>query len=296
MLVAIIVLINLLIGLGLYRLIETKLSTIELSPATQHIRSLKRQKSMITELEKRYPLDIMAGKKVQIGQMVILYAYGLVLVGASLMILPVSFFLKFLFFIVIAGLPLVCLEVWRQSVIHKIDLDMLNFLQVLNVSFQVEEDIIKAFYQAESTLKNIYLKRLLSRFNVHVRKGLAIELAFRLLEQDAMHTYLKYIFVHFEESYFRRGNVAKLIANLEMEYTAIQIEINKRKLELKQERVVMLAMGGLLTIIGNAVMNSHDYLKSFYVARHWEDKILLIWFVTLFITLWVYMKGRNVDY
>lgn len=289
-------LINIIIGCCLYHLISVKLLAIERRPMTQHVRSLSRQWSLIAQIEKRYPLDIMIGKKIEWGQVVVFFVYGLIVAFPLLLIIPVPVTIKGLLLLVSAGTPFVVLEIWRQSVIHKIDSDLLNFLQVLNVSFQVEEDVIKAFYQAETTLKNPYLKRLLSRFNVHVRKGLAIDLAFRLLEQDAMHTYLKYIFVHFEESYFRRGNVAKLIANLEMEYTAIQIEINKRKLELKQERVVMLSMGVVLTIIGKAVMNSHDYLKLFYVSKGWEDKIILIWSFTLMVTLWVYMKGRNVDY
>lgn len=260
------------------------------------LESIKHQKTLLGKLKARYPLDIMYGQKRSDKMIVSYFLYYLFFVSVIIGTRPITVIVKAILIAILVSIPFIVMEIWRQRCIHSIDQEMLNFLQTLSLNFQIEEDVLKALDKTQSLTTNPYIKRLLMRFNLHVKKGLSVEQAFIYLQKDALHTYLNYIFVNLEETYSRRGDVLKLITHIELEYTAIQIEINKRRIELKQERVMMAIMLVVLTLIGYAVFQSHDYLRDFYVKYQWIDEIVLIWLTTLIVSILVYMKGHNVDY
>ncbi len=178
--------------------------------------------------------------------------------------------------------PYLVLEFKLLQIEYGIDGEILTFLQYVNASLQQSEDLIKALKYAERMTKNTYLRNLLRLFNKSIQAGLDERLAFQQFYRLSGHDYMRYVVLNFEQVYFRRGNLLKLVSGLEQEYTAIQVEINKRKIELKQDRAIAMISLGIVVLTARKVMTDNDYILSFYLTSG-AGKTLVAMMVLIFI-------------
>ncbi|MBF4695464.1 hypothetical protein [Fusibacter ferrireducens] len=220
---------------------------------------------------------------------VILSTFALYWVG-----LPLLF--KVIFMTLNMALPYFILEISLGKVEYEIDGELLGFLQSISASLHQTEDLIKALKYAEKMAQNRYIKNLLVTFNTSIQSGLDEKLAFQYFYKFAGHDYLKYIVLNLEQVYFRRGNLIKLISGLEQEYTAIQVEINKRKIELKQDRILTLASMLIVLMTAYKIVNSNDYIKLYYLTSDIGKMLLGIMGISYVLGIILVVKATQIKY
>ncbi len=194
------------------------------------------------------------------------------------------------------ALPYIMLEFSLSKVEYEIDGDILGFLQSISASLHQTEDLIKALKYAEKMIQNRYIKNLLTTFNTSIQSGLDEKLAFQYLYKFSSHDYLKYIVLNLEQVYFRRGNLIKLISGLEQEYTAIQVEINKRKIELKQDRVLTLLSLLIVLLTAYKVVNSNDYIMNYYLTTNIGKTLLGLMSIAYVLGIILVVKATQIKY
>ena len=194
------------------------------------------------------------------------------------------------------ALPYIMLEFSLSKVEYEIDGDILSFLQSISASLHQTEDLIKALKYAEKMIQNRYIKNLLTTFNTSIQSGLDEKLAFQYLYKFSSHDYLKYIVLNLEQVYFRRGNMIKLISGLEQEYTAIQVEINKRKIELKQDRVLTLLSLLVVLLTAYKVVNSNDYIMNYYLTTNIGKTLLGLMSIAYVLGIILVVKATQIKY
>lgn len=207
---------------------------------------------------------------------------------------PILF--KCIFMTLNSAIPYFILEISLGKVEYEIDGELLGFLQSINASLHQTEDLIKALKYAEKMVQNRYIKNLLVTFNTSIQSGLDEKLAFQYFYKFSGHDYLKYIVLNLEQVYFRRGNLIKLISGLEQEYTAIQVEINKRKIELKQDRILTLMSMLIVLLTAYKIVNSNDYIKTYYMTSNIGKMLLGLMGIAYVLGIILVIKATQIKY
>lgn len=210
--------------------------------------------------------------------------------------LRIPLLFKVILVLINTGLPFIILEIGLAHIEKAIDGELLGFLQSLNASLHQTEDLIKALKYSEKTVQNKYLKELLSNFNGSIYSGLDEKVAFQHFHRFAGHDYLKYIVLNLEQVYFRRGNLVKLVSGLEQEYTAIQVEMNKRKIELRQDRALTIGSMLLVLLTAYMVVKANDYIMTYYLLTSTGKSLLCLLGIAYALGIFIVIRAAHIRY
>ena len=140
---------------------------------------------------------------------------------------------------------------------------------------------------------NKYILKVLAEFNQYIKFGVAPSLAFIRIRSMIRNEYLKYLFLNVEIVYTRRGNVIELMKALENEYTSIQIEINKRKVELSHERKMTAVALMMVVLTTLKIIRDNDYILAYY-KQH--DAIIYIIASFVLLGIGIIIKANITKY
>lgn len=193
--------------------------------------------------------------------------------------------------------PLFLLELRIQWVHREIDKAMMPFFSAVNSNLLQNSDLIKALSIVPKLVKCPYLVNGIERFNITIKAGLSQEKAFSILLTQTSHVYLKYVFLNMEQAFIKRGDVVKLMSQLEEEYTLVQVEGQKRRYEIRQYRRYAWFALSLVGVIGYRLMTQQDYMGAFYSETSWGKSTLCMTGFLLFISLMALMRLslKNID-
>lgn len=186
--------------------------------------------------------------------------------------------------------PLFILELRIQWVHRQIDKAMVPFFSAVNSNLLQSSDLIKALSVVPKLVQCPYMIKGIERFNITIKAGLSQEKAFSILLSQTSHVYLKYVFLNMEQAFIKRGDVVKLMSQLEEEYTLVQVEGQKRRYEIRQYRRYAWFALGLVGFIGHRIMSQQDYMKLFYSETEWGHVTLRLVGILLFIALLALMR------
>lgn len=156
------------------------------------------------------------------------------------------------------------LESRRISIHEAIDKEMLPFMSQLNAFLIQESNLIKAIAQIAKSPQKGYIKDSLEEFSIAIKSGLSPEIAFSHLRQTTHHSYLSYVYLNMEQAFLKQGDILTLMGELEDEYTAIQIQNEKRLVSLRQHKKMALFSIGLMIFTLYKLMTSNDFFYSYY--------------------------------
>lgn len=153
----------------------------------------------------------------------------------------------------------------RLSYIDRcIDKSLLGYFASINAHLLEKQDLISALNQTEKSNISAFIKNDLHIFNASIRAGMPVQLAFDQLLKMTHHPYLKYVYLNIEQAFLKRGDVIALMGALEEEYTLIQIEHNKRRIELDQYKKMTWISLGIVSLTAWRVLQTHDYIRYYY--------------------------------
>lgn len=228
---------------------------------SNEMKSYKTKKKIKSKIEQRYITQTFLESFIQMDELVLFY-----LIWCVLCLSLAAIFSGFISLGLIL-LPIVLLEYRLDKIDLSIDRSLLQLLSQVNARLAQSEDLMAALRASQNHIDNPYIKKTLIKFNQSIRLGLSPQHAFQSIQATIHNDYFKYVFLNIEQVYLRRGNVSELMRAIENEYTSIQIEVNKRKLELTQEKHLTLLSIVLLLFITLKIMNDQDYIKQ-YLSAH----------------------------
>ena len=190
-------------------------------------------------------------------------------------------------------LPIVIMEKWLTQIDLSIDKGNYQLLTSLNSRLIKDEDIIHALRDVYKTIENKYIKHKLNTFNRAIKIGLPPELVFSQFQEETQNEYLKYIFLNIEIVYLRRGDISDLMRALELEYTSIQTEVNKRKVELEHEKNMTAISVMLVLMTALKIVSDNDYISDFYKQYpHW----IIVFSIVILLGLSIVFRAGKVKY
>ena len=244
-------------------------------------------------LNRRYLILTGLDKKVTYNDLIIFYIYWCAM-GILILLLffeQIAVIIGILLCWII--IPIVILEKWLTRIDLSIDKGVYQLLTSLNSRLIKDEDIIKALRDVEITIENKHLKHKLNVFNRAIKIGLPPGLVFNQFQDETQNEYLKYIFLNIEIVYLRRGDIGELMRALELEYTSIQTEVNKRKVELEHEKNLTSLSVVLVLITVYKIISSNDYISHFYD----QHPNLIVFFSVFFLLgLGVVFRASKIKY
>ena len=199
-------------------------------------------------------------------------------------------------YVLMALAPIFNFNYRKNKVSTHIEQNILSFLQLLYAGYLQSGDVLQAIQYCSQHVSNPILKERLVQFNFNIQKGLNPSVAFEQLRNNSMHDYFAYIILNIEQSYERRGNTLELIHGLQMEYSSIRIELNKRQIELKQERTLLMICTIVFWGVWYYMYKTNSYLWSFYTDNHLAVYIVATLITTFAITLFILFKGDKLKY
>lgn len=225
------------------------------------MKSYKIKQKISSKIEQRYIIQTFLEPYIQIEELGMFYliwcALCLSLIGHLTWILVIALIV----------LPILALEYRLDKIDLSVDRSLFQLLSQLNARLAQSEDLMAALRASQSHMHNPYIKKTLIKFNQSIRLGLSPQQAFQSVQSTIHNAYFKYVFLNIEQVYLRRGNVTELMRAIENEYTSIQIEVNKRKLELTQEKHLTLFSVVMLFLITLKIMNDQDYIKQYLLGH-----------------------------
>lgn len=235
-------------------------------PSKVHHQSFIVHRAWLYKLERRYSIQTFLEEWLGHGRLAKFWGCWALIVMTGLYFINMPIGVKILFWIMGMCLPAVILE-WRLEWIdNNIDKTLFTFLSKANACLIQNEDLINALLEVERSITNVYIRKGLKVFNTAIRAGVSSEVAFSILLDATHHDYLRYIYLNLEQVHLRQGDVIELLRALENEYTAIQIELNKRKIELQHDRNLTLFSFMLVVLTAMRIIKTHDYIVTFYLS------------------------------
>lgn len=187
--------------------------------------------------------------------------------------------------------------IWRLGKLtDQLESHMLSFMQNLHAGFLQSGEMIQALKYCSDHSNSEYIKRLLERFLYNILKGMSPNLAFEQLRTDSHHDYFAYVILNLEQIYHRRGKVLELIQNLQNEYTAIKIELNKRHVELRQEKAFVIICTSIFWGVWYYMFYSNSYLWAFYMDNELYIYVFATLVATLAVTVFMIVKSNHLKY
>lgn len=269
MMIEIIILVTNLMGLILsYLIIINYMDTQEITGYSKKIHSLTKSRKWIDFLQHRYVDQLLLSEYVHIKEMLAYYAvFIFTVLSLRLFIVNPNLVVNLLIVIALI-LPIVALEQYRKIIDRKIDKGIFQLLTQINARLIKSEDILMAISESEKALNNKPILYLVKQFNQTIKVGLPPELAFEKIQSQSLNEYFCYLFTNINLVYQRRGNVIDLIKALENEYTSIQIEINKRKMELEHDRNMIGLSLLIVFFITYKITIDNDYIITFFKVHN----------------------------
>lgn len=272
-LLGLLLLFNILSKANNYRIF--KRMTVELS-------SYKPRVHFIDRLESRYLVQTQLDRFISFETFKHACMVWLAIVLVFVILVPMDFLLSLIMVILFMSLPFLLIEKYLKWVDIKIDQGIFELLNQINARLIKNDDVLAAIRDAQEVVKNKHVLCIVEKFNQMIKVGIPTSQAFKIIQTSIHNDYLKYVFINIEIVLSRRGNVPALMKALENEFTSIQIEVNKRKVELEYEKNMMLFSILLVALTVYKIVSDHDY-----ILQYFQKNSAMVYLVFAFILLGV---------
>ncbi len=151
---------------------------------------------------------------------------------------------------------------------REIENGIVGFLGCLNSRLMVDNDIVTALENTQHIVPTKGIRRLLREFSVALTISCNPTLAFEKM-RGIHNSYLRYVFINLQNVLDSWGEARELVRELENEYISVQIEINKGRVELQNDKVMTYLGLGLTAITAFNIVGNDAAMMSFYAERPW---------------------------
>lgn len=249
---------------------------------TVELNSYKPRVDFMSKIESRYLNQTQLDRFISFETFTQAYVVWLAVVILSIFLIRIDFRLSLFMGFAMIIIPILLIEKYLKWVDIKIDQGIFELLNQINARLVKNDDILAATRDAQEVIKNKHVLCIIENFNQMIKVGIPASQVFKIIQASIHNDYLKYVFINIEIVLSRRGNIPALMKALENEFTSIQIEVNKRKVELEYEKNMMAFSILLVALTVFKIVSDHDYILLYYQRNSY-----MIYLVFSFIALGV---------
>ena len=156
-----------------------------------------------------------------------------------------------------------------------------EFISVLNRWCSVKEDIFYAFEKSVDSGIGEPLKTFVRDMVIQVRRGIEPSEALEILQLKVDNVQFRDFIVNVKQNIRHRGDIIKLLTNLEAQFYKIEEEYNRRKISTYKDRGVVFCVMFAVLFIAYIFIKSNPAIEQFYFTTD-NGKLLLTLFSLLY--------------
>jgi len=178
-------------------------------------------------------------------------------------------------------IPVFILDIMGKYNSEKIRRQLAGFISVLNRWCAVKEDIFYAFEKSVESGIGEPLKTFIKDMVIQVNCGIEPLEALDMLQMKVDNAQFRDFLVNIKQNIRHRGDIRKLLSNLEGQFYKIEEEYNRRKISTYKDRLLIYFIMFSVLFIGYFFLKSSPKVEGFYL-RTFTGKSLLTFFCLLY--------------
>jgi Flp pilus assembly protein TadB len=190
---------------------------------------------------------------------------------------PSVIIISFLFSLI----PVLALDLMARYNSELIRRRLAEFISVLNRWCSVKEDIFYAFEKSVDSGIGEPLKTFIRDMVIQVRRGIEPVEALEILQLKVDNVQFKDFVVNIKQSIKHRGDIIKLLENLETQFYKIEEEYNRRRISTYRDRMLVYFVMFAVLFIAYFFIKSNPQIEQFYLFST-QGKSLLTLFCILY--------------
>lgn len=191
-------------------------------------------------------------------------------------------------------LPAFVLDLMGRYNSEKVRRRLAEFISVLNRWCAVKEDIFFAFEKAVNSGIDEPLKTFVRDMVIQVNRGIEPTEALDILQMKVDNSQFKDFVVNIKQAIRHRGDIIKLLTNLESQFYKIEEEYNRRKISTYRDRLVLYFVMFAVIFIAFYFIKLNPKVEHFYMETV-QGKSLLMGFSILYAAGF-YLTFRITDF
>jgi len=208
---------------------------------------------------------------------ILIFAIAFKLTFNVLLFVPSAVVVSLLFSLI----PLFVLDImgkYNSEIIRK---RLAEFISVLNRWCAVKEDIFYAFEKSVDSGIGEPLKTFIRDMVIQVNRGIDPMEALDILWMKVDNIQFRDFIINIKQNIKHRGNIRRLLSNMEEQFYKIEEEYNRRKISTYVDRMLLYIIMFTVLFAGYFFLKSNPLVKEFYVSTV-QGKLLLTLFTVLY--------------
>lgn len=177
--------------------------------------------------------------------------------------------------------PLFLLDLLARFNSESIRRRLAEFVSVLNRWCSVKEDIFYAFEKSIDSGIGEPLKTFIRDMAIQVNRGIEPVEALEILQMKVDNIQFKDFIVNVKQNIKHRGDIIKLLTNLENQFYKIEEEYNRRRISTYRDRILIFCVMFAVLFIAYFFIKSNPRIEQFYLLTV-GGKMLLTLFSLLY--------------
>lgn len=204
----------------------------------------------------------------------------------SVLLKPLYDLLKFVPSVVVISflfsmMPVLGLDLMARYNSELIRKRLAEFISVLNRWCSVKEDIFYAFEKSVDSGIGEPLRTFIRDMVIQVRRGIEPVEALEMLQLKVDNIQFRDFIVNIKQTIKHRGDIIKLLDNLENQFYKIEEEYNRRRISTYKDRLLVYSVMFAVLFIAYYFIQSNPQIKQFYLFSV-QGKALLTLFSILY--------------
>lgn len=193
-------------------------------------------------------------------------------------------------------LPIFILDLMCRHNSEKIRRKLAEFISVLNRWCAVKEDIFFAFEKSIDSNIGMPLKTFIRDMVIQVEHGIEPLDALEILMMKVDNAQFKDFIINIKQSVRYRGDIRRLLTNLENQFYKIEEEFNRRKISTYKDRMLIYIVMFAVLFTGYWFLKLNPHVEEFYMCT-FEGKTLLVFFCILYASgFWLSLRISSFKY
>lgn len=188
----------------------------------------------------------------------------------------------FLICLMFAMTPVFILDIMGRYNSEKVRRKLAEFISVLNRWCAVKEDIFYAFERSIESGLGEPLKTFIRDMTIQVKCGIEPADALDILQMKVDNEQFRDFIINIKQNVKFRGNITKLLSNMESQFYKLEEEYNRRKISTYKDRLLIFVLMFSVLVIGYFFLKFNQRVQDYYLGTL-GGKTLLAFFCLIFL-------------
>lgn len=188
----------------------------------------------------------------------------------------------FLICLMFAMIPVFILDIMGRYNSERVRRKLAEFISVLNRWCAVKEDIFYAFERSIESGLGEPLKTFIRDMTIQVKCGIEPADALDILQMKVDNEQFRDFIINIKQNVKFRGNITKLLSNMESQFYKLEEEYNRRKICTYKDRLLIFVLMFSVLVIGYFFLKFNQRVQDYYLGTL-GGKTLLAFFCLIFL-------------